>query len=320
MRRKAALDDLQEIEIRSYLQNIPSENHDAKELRKIWSEMNIAENVIDYVLQENQPEPEQNDESNFVIPTSPQHEPTVKKSARKAVKTFKVSQQSTPKGYSINTRRSNSFKTKDRSEFIQMIKKERELDSDIVKASYNSSLSFDCSEIANEIFSNIDFTENNNISASNIEFSPVKFQSKIDDWVGHNIYHNLSESSIHEFDDILRESQHLKYGVLRQLHVEKPINYEYNPNKSRTRVNYEDAETAENRTKNNLASRRARNRKKYSTIMQEFARDFDEDENKMMDDEIEWLKATIGNLEKMFISSGRTHKNLINMRREYGLI
>jgi hypothetical protein len=284
--------------------------------------MNIAENVIDYVLQENQPKPKEiQNETSFVIPQSPQIVNEVKKHPRKAEKTFKVPQQSTPINYSIKTRRSNSFKTKDRSDFIQMMKKEREFDSsDIIRASYNSSLSFDCSEIANnsvnETFSQID----NRISISKFDFSPVKLQSKINDWKGKNIYNNLSTSSIHEFDEILKDSQHLKYGVLRQINRENPINYEYNPKKSRTRVNYEDAETAENRTKNNLASRRARNRKKYNTIMNEFSCDFDEDENILMNEEIEWLKATIGNLEKMYVSAGRSRENLIEMRHEYGLV
>lgn len=322
VKRKAANDDLQEIEIRSYLVNLPKEDYDTKKLRKIWMDMNIAENVIDFVLGENQVKKELN-VSSFLVPASPQIEFDFSRRMRKdeTPKLTKIgSPLITPVNYSRKTRRSNNFRTADRIEFIQMKKQEFESpDPELIKASFNSSLNVDYRDFLDVSSSSRFEITPVKKNTKKFEFPPVKFETH--NWKGSSIYSNLSEVVIYEFDKMLTESHKTKTEVIQILNDENPINYDYNAKKSRTRADYTNTDIAEKRKDNNLASRRARNRKKYNITIHEYSVDYDNEENVLIDKEINWIKATVGNLEEMFLNANSEHtvRNLMEMRHKFGL-
>lgn len=125
---------------------------------------------------------------------------------------------------------------------------------------------------------------------------------KLNDWCGNSLYGNIPDVAMLEYDKILRESHTIKAQVIAKIHEEFPISYDYNPNKSRVRTNYEDKNIAEGRTRNNIASRRSRQRKKFQQQILQHSVDYDEDENFLLQKQEKWLKAIIENLEEKFLS------------------
>lgn len=145
----------------------------------------------------------------------------------------------------------------------------------------------------------IDESEDESEEAPKTKLVPSQ---KLNEWCGSSLYSNIPDIAMLEYDKILRESHTIKAQVIEKIHEEFPINYDYNPNKSRVRTNYEDKSIAEGRTKNNIASRRSRQRKKFQQQILQHSVDFDEDENFLLQKQEKWLKAIIENLEEKFLS------------------
>lgn len=128
------------------------------------------------------------------------------------------------------------------------------------------------------------------------------FSEKLTEWCGSTIYHNMPDIAMLEYDRMLRDCHVMKMEVINKVHEEIPINYDYNPNKSRIRTNYGNPSIAEGRTKNNIASRRSRQRKKFQQHILQYSVDYDEDDNLLMSKQEKWLRAIIENLEEKIVA------------------
>lgn len=149
----------------------------------------------------------------------------------------------------------------------------------------------------------------------------LKASQKLSDWCGNSIYANMPDVAMLEYDKILRESHAMKSEVIEKLHSVTPINYDYNPNKSRIRTNYEDPSIAEGRTKNNIASRRSRQRKKFQQQIVQYSVDYEQDENFLLQKEEKWLRAIIENLEEKFLAKEgeeRGREEIGKLRKQCG--
>lgn len=150
------------------------------------------------------------------------------------------------------------------------------------------------------------------------EDKKLQVSEKLSDWCGNSVYANIPDVAMLEYDKILRESHQMKVEVIEKLHNETPINYDYNPNKSRIRTNYNDPSIAEGRTKNNIASRRSRQRKKFHQQILQYSLDFDQDENFLLQKEEKWLRAIIENLEEKFVAKNGSEE-MEKLRKQCGL-
>ncbi|KAL7011798.1 hypothetical protein ACKWTF_014462 [Chironomus riparius] len=128
------------------------------------------------------------------------------------------------------------------------------------------------------------------------------FSEKITEWCGSTIYHNMPDIAMLEYDRMLRDNHIMKVEVINNIHEEIPINYDYNPNKSRIRTNYGNPSIAEGRTKNNIASRRSRQRKKFQQHILQYSVEYDEDDNFLMGKQEKWLRAIVENLESKIVA------------------
>jgi hypothetical protein len=160
-------------------------------------------------------------------------------------------------------------------------------------------------------------TDQENLS-HNSQFTKLAAASKLKSWVGASIYYNLPELVMAEFDRMLRDSHDMKVEVIETLNKEFPVSYDYNPKKSRIRTNYADQQVADDRTRNNVASRRSRQRKKFQNQMVQYSVDFDVDENFLMAKQEKWLKGIISNLEQNVIAQDDGLSKLRKMRRQCG--
>lgn len=152
----------------------------------------------------------------------------------------------------------------------------------------------------------------------------ISFSSKMSKWVGSSIYTNMPERAMTEFDKLLRDAHGLKVTVIKQLNDEFPVSYDYNPKKSRIRTNYADPQIADDRTRNNIASRRSRQRKKFQFQMMQYSVDYDKDENNFAQKQLAWLQGMIINMEHHFVSENgeKTAVSLTklrNLRQQCGL-
>lgn len=146
-----------------------------------------------------------------------------------------------------------------------------------------------------------------------------KPSAKVGNWGGASIYEGLPERALTEFDKLLRESHALKIEVVDALNQEFPINYEYNPKKSRIRTDYNDPRIADDRSRNNVASRRSRQRKKFQLHMMQYSVDYDTDENFLMEKQETWLQGMIGNLEKRLKTEKNGSDAIEKLRKQCGL-
>lgn len=144
----------------------------------------------------------------------------------------------------------------------------------------------------------------------------------ITDWCGQSIYHNLPDVAMLEYDKMLKESHMIKAEVINLLHEDSPINYDYNPNKSRIRTNYENPMIAEGRTKNNIASRRSRQRKKFYQHVLQYSVEYDEDENYLMEKQEVWLRGIIEKLEKKICEKEgeKASEEIEKLRKQCGFL
>lgn len=189
-----------------------------------------------------------------------------------------------PIDYRKAFKKNDNFREKDRSEFIQ-------LKNDVKAHLTPSSSSHDSS----------DYDQEN--TADNLQLLKLTPSSKIKNWCGSSIYNNLPELVMNEYDKMLRESHNMKVEVINALNQEFPVSYDYNPKKSRIRTNYSDPQIACDRTRNNIASRRSRQRKKFQTQMIQYSVDYDTDENFLLDKQEKWLKGIISSLEQKITSN-----------------
>jgi hypothetical protein len=147
----------------------------------------------------------------------------------------------------------------------------------------------------------------------------LKLSSKTSSWRGSSIYANLPDITMSEYDKILRESHNIKREVIDKLNHAFPVNYEYNPKKSRIRTNYSDPQVADDRTRNNIASRRSRQRKKFLTHVHQMNLDFEVDENFLLKKQEKWLRAIITNLEnKIVLNTPSKEEELFRLRKQCG--
>lgn len=134
-------------------------------------------------------------------------------------------------------------------------------------------------------------------NSENWEIASPTPTTKAMEWVGYSIYNNLPQLVQVEFDKLLQESHEMKVKVIEELNRKNPINYDYNPKKSRLRSNYGDAIVAAERTRNNIASRRSRQRKKFQNKIVQYCVNYDMDENALMEKQENWLQGIIKSLE-----------------------
>jgi hypothetical protein len=153
---------------------------------------------------------------------------------------------------------------------------------------------------------------------SNSQIPKLSVASKIVNWCGSSIYNNLPELVMTEYDKMLRDSHTMKVEVVEALNNEFPVSYEYNPKKSRIRTNYNDPQIADDRTRNNIASRRSRQRKKFHLHMIQYSVDFDTDENFLMEKQEKWLQGMIGNLEKRLLTEQGGISKIRKLRKQCG--
>lgn len=141
-------------------------------------------------------------------------------------------------------------------------------------------------------------------------------------WRGASIYENLPSSCIDEFNKILKSSFDLKVKVLSRLNDESPVRYDYNMNKSLVRTDYLVSKAiADERIKNNIASRRSRHRKKFKNNVRHNAVNFDREESLGIDVQIENMRRLAMNLEQKILDGGESTIDMImNLRLECGLI
>lgn len=206
--------------------------------------------------------------------------------------------------YQKAQRKTKSFQYKDRCHFINLKEEQN-----------RKLLMTPTSEIDHSIHES-DHSDHE-IMESNLP--KLKLSSKSTLWRGSSIYNNLPEIVKCEFDKILRESHSIKREVIDKLNHEFPVNYEYNPKKSRIRTNYSDTQVAADRTKNNVASRRSRQRKKFLTHVHSYSLDYDVDENFLLKKQERWLGAMIGSLENKILSSTpEREEELYKLRTQCG--
>ncbi|KAG5681075.1 hypothetical protein PVAND_010541 [Polypedilum vanderplanki] len=147
----------------------------------------------------------------------------------------------------------------------------------------------------------------------------LKISTKATNWAGISIYNNLPDIVMSEYDRILRESHEMKVETIRELNKEFPVSYDYNPKKSRIRTNYSDPVVADDRTKNNIASRRSRQRKKFLNHVLKYSVDYDEDENNLLKKQEKWLRGIISSLENKIIAKNPTDdQKLFKLRKQCG--
>jgi hypothetical protein len=147
----------------------------------------------------------------------------------------------------------------------------------------------------------------------------LKPSNKTKNWSGISIYNNLPDIVMSEYDRILRESHKMKIEVITELNEEFPVSYDYNPKKSRIRTNYSDPIVADDRTKNNIASRRSRQRKKFLNHVLQYSVDYDNDENALLTKQEKWLRGIITSLEnKIIAKNSKDDEKVFKLRRQCG--
>lgn len=200
--------------------------------------------------------------------------------------------------YQKATRKSKSFHTENRASFIKLKDDQRKL------------LMTPTSSI-HESDSEHDHNENSQI--------PLTVSTKIKTWQNTSIYNNLPEIVMREYDELLRASHSMKIEVVTKLNEAFPVSYDYNPKKSRIRTNYNDPHVADDRTKNNIASRRSRQRKKFLNHVLQYSVDFDDDENFLLKKQEQWLRKIVASMEnKILNKNSLDDEKIYKLRRQCG--
>lgn len=190
-----------------------------------------------------------------------------------------------PTDYTMASKKNEEFKIDDRCQFIKLKDAPKDK-SPLTPASSSPDSDSDQENVFN-----------------NSQLKKLVHASKINNWCGSSIYNNLPELVMTEYDKMLRECHKLKVEVVKALNTEFPVSYDYNPKKSRIRTNYNDPQIADDRTRNNIASRRSRQRKKFQVQMIQYSVDYDLDENFLLAKQEKWLRGIISNLEQKILTN-----------------
>jgi Basic region leucine zipper len=201
-----------------------------------------------------------------------------------------------PIDYSKKTKKKQAFKTEERSKFIKLKKEAKQPK---VPAPDTESDQENYPETS--------------------QLKKLVVSEKTETWLGSSIYNNLPEVAMNEYDKIMREGHSMKCDVIRTLNEEYPVSYEYNKNKSRIRTDYKVAQVAIERTRNNIASRRSRQRKKFNTVILQYSVDYDLDENFIISKQEKWLKSLIAGLEQKALQTNSSNLDeILKLRKQCG--
>jgi Basic region leucine zipper len=204
----------------------------------------------------------------------------------------------TVRNYKVATRQPVTFEYKERCDFIKLKDEDRK-------------------KLLITPVSSVHESDSDQETGSNLP--ALKMSGKTKTWRGSSVYNNLPDIVMGEFDKMLRESHNTRIEVVDGLNREFPVNYEYNPKKSRIRTNYLDPQLADDRVKNNIASRRSRQRKKFLNHVLQYSVDFDTDENLLLSKQDQWLRQIILKLEEQIISKNSSQtEGIIKLRRQCG--
>lgn len=215
-----------------------------------------------------------------------------------------------PINYTVKSRKSEEFDVKSRSEFIKL----KEQPKDKLKTPSRVPEV----KVAPKVLMKSESKEEDKQEQEG--FNPLKLSAKTATWNGASIYTNMPARTMLHYDKLLKSSHKLKVNTLRTLNKLQPVSYEYNPKKSRIRTNYSDPQTALERTTNNIASRRSRQRKKFQNTIIQYSLDYDEDENFLLAKQEAWLLNIINGIEGNVLSSGDSKKiaELSDLRQKCG--
>lgn len=100
--------------------------------------------------------------------------------------------------------------------------------------------------------------------------------------------------------------------------VEFPMEFGFNPNKSRIRKECSDPADIRDRERNNEASRRSRHKKKIMTQILSIGLEFDRNENRQLFLQDRWLSDTICELEEKALNLGKDAQVLRKLRIDCG--
>jgi hypothetical protein len=160
----------------------------------------------------------------------------------------------------------------------------------------------------------------------NVRLEPVKMYGSTDlfmnsnerivtVWKGSSIYAHLPNIVLSEYDKILQEYHSRKVKTIKRMNKAVPVKYDYNPKKSRIRTNYSDPLVADDRAKNNIASRRSRHRKKFFNQIIQYSNDYDSDETFTLLREREWMLGQMSNYEDEALRKCSAQK-ILDLRKE----
>lgn len=138
-------------------------------------------------------------------------------------------------------------------------------------------------------------------------------------WVSGDPRQGLTPAVTAEFDKILRYSSHVKDEYMQRKAKESPMEFEYNPKKSRLRKVYKDPEEAAGRAKNNLASRKSRQKKKLQMQLLNFSLAFDREENRQLYAQERWMADVIADLEDKLLAKGYDAIAIRQLRAQCGM-
>lgn len=156
-------------------------------------------------------------------------------------------------------------------------------------------------------------------SAVNDDRSYILPAPSLPTWVSGDPRQGLTPAVTAEFDKILRYSSHVKDEYMQRKAKESPMDFEYNPKKSRLRKVYKDAEEAADRAKNNLASRKSRQKKKLQMQLLNFSLAFDREENRQLYAQERWMADVIADLEDKLLAKGYDAVAIRALRAQCGM-
>ncbi|XP_019540312.3 uncharacterized protein LOC109411250 isoform X1 [Aedes albopictus] len=140
----------------------------------------------------------------------------------------------------------------------------------------------------------------------------------MNDWFRGAVRPELDGQLTHELATIeyrarLREE---RYTAMRMHEV--PTELEYNPNKSRLRKDYVSSTEEAERSRNNLASRKSRFRRKNDQLINNIKLDFHRQENAEMYALQNWMDQVIFELEEACLNTGVAPESLADLRQQCG--
>lgn len=121
-----------------------------------------------------------------------------------------------------------------------------------------------------------------------------------------------------QLEIITSRSEFVKNKILTARIAELPESFDYYPNKSRLRKQYNDPDEAAERERNNLASRRSRFKKKRAQLILNIHLEYDRNENAQLYAMQNWIGKIIFQLESQWLERGATAEQMCQLRRDCG--